>query len=253
MDLNKEYVGQVIFNEDPTFTGRCKIRVFGLFDGLPDENIPWFSPVNSTIFSTNGSGSISVPKIDAYVRVRFLNGDIYAGEYMNVEATDPALIDEIKDDYDGTHVLLYDAAEQLLVIYQKMSGFRIYHKGACITLDPNGNIQAKHQNNSNVIEINDDKIIISSASGGDGGGSTGTIDITSSATVNITADVVNVKGNKVNIGPGPYMPAVNIYELKITLQKLVSAIGLKMPLGPDPTLAGSTFSNLESTSVFVSK
>ncbi len=253
MDLNKEYVGQVIFNEDPTFTGRCKVRVLGLFDDLPDENIPWFSPVNSTIFSTSGNGSISVPKIDAYVRVRFLNGDIYAGEYMNVESMDPALIEEIKDDYDGTHVLLYDAAEQLIVIYQKMSGFRIYHKGACITLDPSGNIQLKHQNNSNVIEVDDDRIIISAASGSGGGTSTGSIDITSGSTVNITADTVNVKGNKVNIGPGPYIPAINTNELKITLQKLVSAIGLKMPIGPDPTLAGSNFSNLESKTVFISK
>ena len=253
MDLNKEYVGQVIFNEDPTFTGRCKVRVLGLFDELPDESIPWFSPVNSTIFSTSGNGSISVPKIDAYVRVRFLNGDIYAGEYMNVESMDPALIEEIKDDYDGTHVLLYDAAEQLIVIYQKMSGFRIYHKGACITLDPSGNIQLKHQNNSNVIEVDDDRIIISAASGSGGGTSTGSIDITSGSTVNITADTVNVKGNKVNIGPGPYIPAINTNELKITLQKLVSAIGLKMPIGPDPTLAGSNFSNLESKTVFISK
>lgn len=253
MDLDKEFVGQVIFNEDPTFTGRCKVRVFGLFDDLPDESIPWFSPVNSHIFSTSGSGSISVPKVDSYVRVRFLNGDIYAGEYLNVESMDPALIDEIKDDYDGTHVLLYDAAEQLIVIYQKMSGFRIYHKGACITLDPSGNIQLKHQNNSNIIEVNDDKIIISAASGGAGGASTGSIDITSGSTVNITADTVNVKGNKVNIGPGPYVPAVNVNELKITLQKLVSAIGLKMPIGPDPTLAGSNFANLESKTVFISK
>ena len=71
--------------------------------------------------------------------------------------------------------------------------------------------------------------------------------------VNITADTVNVKGNKVNIGPGPYSPAVNSEELKIVLNKLVAAIGLKMPIGPDPTLAGSTFANIDSKTVNITK
>ena len=77
MDLSKEYVGKVIYNQDPTHTGRCKVKVIGLFDNLPDENIPWFTPVNSNVFSGGGSGSISVPKLNTYVRVKFSNDDLY--------------------------------------------------------------------------------------------------------------------------------------------------------------------------------
>lgn len=251
MDLTKDYIGKVIYNDDPTRSGRCKVRVLGLFDNLEDENIPWFTPINSNVFSTNGSGSLSVPKLDTYVRVKFSNNDVYSGEYTALQVVDPALINEIKDDYVGTQVLMYDAEADLLITYQKMQGLKIYHKGSYILLDPTGVIQAVHQNNSNVVEINNDKIIITTAAGA--GGSTGSIDITSGSTVNITADTVNVNGNKVNIGPGPYSPAVNAEELKVILHKLVNAIGLKMPVGPDPTLAGSTFSNIDSKTVFISK
>lgn len=253
MDLSKEYVGKVIYNQDPTHTGRCKVKVIGLFDNLPDENIPWFTPVNSNVFSGGGSGSISVPKLNTYVRVKFSNDDLYSGEYTALQVVDPALVEEIKDDYDGAQVLLYDAEAELLITYQKMQGLKIYHKGSYILLDPTGTIQAVHQNNSNVVEINNDKIIITTASGSGSGNSTGSIDITSGSIVNITADTVNVKGNKVNIGPGPYSPAVNSEELKIVLNKLVAAIGLKMPIGPDPTLAGSTFANIDSKTVNITK
>lgn len=252
MDLSKEYIGKVIFNEDPNHSGRCKIRVLGLFDNLDDANIPWFTPVNSGVFSSNGSGSLSVPKLNTFVRVKFSNNDVYSGEYTSLQVVDPALIEEIKDDYDGAQVLMYDAEASLLITYQKMQGLKIYHKGSYILLDPNGVIQAMHENNSNIVEINNDGIIITTA-GGTGGSSTGTIDITSGSVVNINADTVNVNGNRVNIGPGPYSPAVNAEELKLVLHKLVNAIGLKMPVGPDPTLAGSTFANIDSKTVFISK
>ena len=131
-----EYIGKVIYNEDTTHTGRCKVRVFGLFDELEDEYIPWFTPMNSAIFSAGGAGSLDVPKIGAIVRVKFSNDDYYSGEYMALQCVDPALVKEIEDDYDGAHVLLYDSDAELVVIYQKMTGLKIYHKGASIILDP---------------------------------------------------------------------------------------------------------------------
>ena len=101
-----EYIGKVIYNEDTTHTGRCKVRVFGLFDNLKDENIPWFTPMNSSIFSAGGAGSLDVPKIGTIVRVKFSNNDYYSGEYMALQCVDPALVKEIEDDYDGAHVCL---------------------------------------------------------------------------------------------------------------------------------------------------
>ena len=72
MDLKKDYLGRVVFNEDPTYSGRCKIKVLGLFDDFEVEQIPWFVPKSSTVFSSEkGFGSISIPKLNTIVRVRF--------------------------------------------------------------------------------------------------------------------------------------------------------------------------------------
>ena len=232
MEKNKYYIGKVIYNEDPTFTGRCKVRVFGLFDGLEDEFIPWFAPVNSGIFSTKGGGSISVPKIDDIVRVKFSNNDLYSGEYTSLQCLDPELVKEIKDDYLGTQVLLFDAEAELIVSYQQNTGFKIYHKGSHIILDPTGMIQLKHSNDTNVIQISNDKIIITTAST-EGGGSnpTSTIDITSGNTITITADTINLRAKHINIGNSTTEQAVKGQSLRRILQDMQNTIALKYPQG----------------------
>jgi len=45
VQLNKDfsklnYIGKVIYNKDPDYTGRCKVRVFGLMDELEDNLVP---------------------------------------------------------------------------------------------------------------------------------------------------------------------------------------------------------------------
>lgn len=235
MEKNKFYVGKVIYNEDPTFTGRCKVRVFGLFDGLDDEFVPWFAPVNSGIFSTQGGGSLSIPKIGDIVRVQFSNNDLYSGEYMSLQCLDPELVKEIKDDYLGTHVLLFDAEAELMVLYQVNTGFKIYHKGSHIILDPTGMIQLKHSNNTNVIEIGDDHINITTASTASGGNNpTGTINITSGNTINLNADTINLNSKHVNIGNSENkekFKAVKGQTLQHVLSQLATAIDAKYPVG----------------------
>ena len=94
--------------------------------------------------------------------------------------------------------MLYDSDAELVVIYQKMTGLKIYHKGASIILDPTGSIQLKHQNNANVIELNQNNIIITTASSeGGGNNTTGTINISSGNEINITAPNVNVNAENI--------------------------------------------------------
>lgn len=230
MEHNKFYVGKVIYNEDPTFSGRCKVRVFGMFDGLDDKFIPWFAPANSGIYSTKGGGSLSVPKLGDIVRVNFSNNDLYSGEYSSLQYLDPDLINEIKDDYLGTHVLLFDSEAELMVLYQEKTGFKIYHKGSRIIIDPDGMIQAKNANNNCVIEIKDSGITIATAAGG-GNEPTGTINISSANSVNITAPNVNVNANKVNLCNGANQPAVKGKTLQGVLMEMAVAIDNKYPKG----------------------
>ncbi len=248
---DKFYVGKVIYNEDPTFTGRCKVRVFGMFDGLEDKFIPWFAPINSGVFSTKGAGSISVPKIGDIVRVKFANNDLYSGEYTSLQCLDPELVKEIKDDYLGAHVLLFDAEAELMVSYQNNAGFKIYHKGSRIIIDPDNTIQIIHSNNSNAITIDNNNISITSAStSGGGSNSTGSINITSGNTVNVNADTVNISAKNVRLGTNPVYSAVKGETLQSVLQRFAAEIDRKYPMGV--SLSASNYGEILSGSVKIS-
>jgi hypothetical protein len=51
VETNKEYIGTVVYNNDPTYTGRCKIKIFGILDDLNEDQLPWFYPHISGVFS----------------------------------------------------------------------------------------------------------------------------------------------------------------------------------------------------------
>lgn len=218
------YLGKVIYNEDPTYSGRCKVRVFGLFDDLPDQNVPWFVPISSSVFSTEGAGSISVPKVGDIVRVNFSNNDFYSGEYMAIQNLDPSLIDEIKDDYQGTHVLLYDSTPDLIVIYQPKTGYKMYLNGSVIKIDADGMIQIKHKNDSNVIEVKNDEINIVS-------GNSSTINLSTSGTVNIKGGTVNVNSNNIKLGSAAGYSAVKGEMLVAALRSICAELPTKFPMG----------------------
>ena len=229
MEANKDYIGKVVYIDDVTHTGRCKIRVFSLFDYLDDENLPWFTPGNITKFSSDGGGCIDIPKVGSIVKVRFTSNDFYSGEYYALPMLDPLLVKEIEDDYEDTHVLLFDGDQELAVIYQKMSGLKIYHKGSSIIIDPVGNIQLKHQNNSNVIEVNDDQIIITSSTGGN---STGTINISSGNTINLKAPTIHLESNDIRLGAGSTENHfVGAKQLEQALSKIANELKFKFPIG----------------------
>ena len=247
VDTSKDYIGRVVYNQDNTFSGRCKIQVYGVFDELEIEDMPWIYPKTSSVFSSaNGFGSISVPKIGSIVRVNFHN-DVYSGEYSSIQNIDPALIDEIKDDYENTHVLLYDSDKELIVIYQPMTGYKMSLGGSMIKIDSDGSIQLKHRNNSNVVELTENKINITTAS--DGGTETnGEINISAGATINITAPVVNVNSPSISLGKNSTSRAVKGEKLIKVLQTIAIELDSKFPQGAS-TLKGRNFSEILSDTV----
>lgn len=78
--FHKKYTGKVVDNKDPSKLGRCRIRVYGLFDDtIPDSDLPWAIP--DMTFIGSKIGNFIVPPVDAIVCVYFDKGDIYCPRY----------------------------------------------------------------------------------------------------------------------------------------------------------------------------
>lgn len=221
---DNDWLGVISNNIDPTFSGRCQLRVYRLMDHLDSKDLPWAVPINSTIFAGDGAGSISIPKIGQIVRVQFNNGDIYSPEYTTIQNIDTQLIERIKNDYDGTHVLLYDPDEELTVIYQRNSGMQMYYRGSFIQISPDSMITIEHANQESMIQLEGDKLNIVTKN---------EVNVSAASKVSINADEVIASGNQATkLGPGPYNHAVLAEVLFPLLQTMATALDAKMPATP---------------------
>jgi hypothetical protein len=221
---DNDHIGIVVDNKDELFAGRCKIRVFSLMDDIDIDLVPWATPINSTIFAGNGSGSISIPKIGQFVRVQFNNGDIYAPEYTSIQNIDSQLIQKIKDDYEGTHVLLYDPEQELTVIFQKQLGFQIYLKESYFLISNDSMITVSTPNADAIMQMDGDKVNLTTKN---------QITISGAAKVEVIADEVICNGKvTTKVGNAPYMHALLAEPMWALLTTLATAVDAKFPMTP---------------------
>ena len=244
--ISDNYIGKVIYNKDPDYSGRCKVRVYGLMDEISDDLLPWFTPINSCIFSGNGNGCISIPKVGTYVRVKFANGDIYSGEYSAIQNLDPGMINEIKDNYENTHVICYDSDKDFYMMFQPSKivdgnqdgkGFKIYYNDAIIQITPDGRIYAQTAEGESIVEMSGEDIKII-------GGSS--VSVSGATTVNVTGSTVNINGNSVNVGNEAGEPAVLGNKLAAVLKSMCVSIQQKYPVTPgmpNPDMVNGILSN----------
>ena len=243
---DNDWIGTVTNNIDPLFAGRCQVRVFRLMDEIDSKELPWAVPMQSCVFAGNGAGSLSVPKIGQIVRVLFNNGDVYAPEYWAIQNIDSQLIEEIKDDYDGTHVIAYDPDEELNIIYQRNRGIEIYYRESFIQIAPDSMITIQHANQESLIQLEGDKCSIVTKN---------EVNVSAAARVEVTADEVVAAGNQTTkLGPGPYNHAVMAEVLFPLLSTLATAIDAKMPATPGVNvgLVESAKQAATSTNVLIS-
>ena len=221
---SEDYIGVIINPNDPTFSGRCQVRVLGLMDDIEDEYLPWASPINSCVFSNQGAGSISVPKIGTFVRVNFVHGDVYNLEYSFIQNLSDKLSELIKDDYLNTHVLVFDPDEELVVLYQPGSGFKISLKNSEIIIGNDAMITISHANSDSLIQLKGEDINITSKAN---------INIASGSQITAMSNEVNLIGKNLTTLGGDNSNAIHpiargdiLYNL---LETLASAIDAKMP------------------------
>jgi len=238
---DNDWIGVVINNQDSTFAGRAQVRVFGVMEDIIDEHIPWATPVNSKFYGSNGGGDISIPKVGQFVRIQFNNGDLYSPEILSIQNIDTNLIEQIKEDYAGTHVLLYDPDQNLNIIYQPESGLLIFFNESYLNITPDGMITIQTEDADSLIQMEGDitRIVTKNK-----------IEVAAASKAEVTADEVIVNGsNTTKVGPGPYRSALlaePIWALLTTMASVIDAA--KLPLAPGALTAQVEAAKLAATS-----
>ncbi len=226
--INDSYIGEIVDANDPDFKGRVRIMVYGVYGDknkqIPVQDIPWAYPLYPNSFSgaSGGSGTFHSPRKGSMVRVLF-DRDIYHPKYVGLEELDERLKDELKDDYDGFHSLLYDVDEDTKVMYSKKGGLLLYFKGGRINMSPDGNILIDHKGSTSTIELSDNNIDLVTNS---------TINCSSVNQVTINSALVHANGDTTNLGPQPIYSNVNGEQLMVLLKILGTSIDAKMNVTP---------------------
>ena len=145
---DKQFLGVVELIDDPRKEGRARVRVYSIHDDLPAEDIPWAYPKNKGLFFGQGgkAGSISIPKIGSIVAVKFDNGNPYSPEYFAIHELAQDIKDELNQEYEGSHIVLFDGDQELKLWFSINKGLTISVKGASINLAQDNVITLKTDN-----------------------------------------------------------------------------------------------------------
>jgi hypothetical protein len=167
MATPKIYLGEVVDINDPKKEGRARVKVFGLFDGIENEDIPWSTQVKPPSFGRLGGGNISIPKLGSIVGIEFNGQNYYNSYYYSDFETSPDLKEEIADSYEGAHSLIYDNTAEpgsLQIFYTKKKGLNLILGDAKIQLDTQdgGALRIVVQMGNDQIRMENNKVIINS-------------------------------------------------------------------------------------------
>jgi hypothetical protein len=162
------HLGEIVDINDPLKQGRARVRVFGFFEDLEIEDIPWAEQISGLSFSSSrGNGNISVPRLGAVVNVQFDGPNYYKVFYEFEKETSPDLLAEISDSYEGAQSLIYDTEAQpglLKLIYTRKKGLILGLGDATVQLDTQdgGQLRVVIQMGRDQIRMEDNKVIINS-------------------------------------------------------------------------------------------
>jgi hypothetical protein len=244
---DNDWIGVVINNEDPTFSGRAKVRVVGVMDGIQDEHVPWAVPITGDVYGLDGAGMMSVPKLGSWCRVQFCNGDLYSPEIRAIQNLDTDLIEKIKEDYnDGCHVILHDPVENLSILHLRESGLMIFKNESFFQITPDSMITLYHADGDSIIQMEGDIINVTSKN---------EVNVTAASKATVNADEVIVQGSqRTKVGPGPYKHAVLAEPMWSLMTQLATALDAKLPPTPGVTvgLVTSAMQAATSTNVLIS-
>jgi len=230
-----QFLGVVVANDDPKKIGRCRIRVFGKFDEIADEDLPWASPLRGLSFGQDGgSGQFSTPKKDAVVNVRFNNGNIYSPEYYAIQELATDLKNEINGSYENAHSIIYDKDEELRMYYTQEKGVTIYLKESRVNIANDNSIVIEHKGTSAIIELRGNNISITCDS---------ELNSTAGSRIKETSPEIWIDGKETKLGHVPSYSAVLGEPLFAFLKTLAATVDAK--LYPTPGAMATACSTAE--------
>lgn len=144
--FNYSWTGKVIDNVDPLYLGRVKIKIFGFYDDIAENAIPWALPESTYLGSKRGN--LVIPEVDTVVRGYFDHGDdhkpIYTAIAANVEnyaTTELLNHPEEINEYPDLMVLLHTDEGERVTLNRASGEMRMTHRsGTIVTILPTGAI-----------------------------------------------------------------------------------------------------------------
>jgi hypothetical protein len=171
MSSNKSYLGVIVDINDPLKQGRAKVKVFGIFDDLPTEDIPWAEPGTASEYfgGGKGGGAVSIPRIGTVVYCSFEGENYYKLYFDTIKEFSPDMIEEMNEEnsYEGFHSLIYDSEAQpgpLKLFYSRKKGLVFQLEDATIQLDTQngGELRVVIKMGDDEIRMENNKVIINS-------------------------------------------------------------------------------------------
>lgn len=143
LEYHERWEGVVIDNDDPEKLGRVKIRIYTLYDNIPQESIPWAVPDITFIGST--VGNFIVPENNTILRGYFDMGDIQKPIYdsiaYNIDHLNDSEVD-YTEDYPHKMTLLETDQGDYLTLNRKTGELAFIHRtGACFFVKQSGEIE----------------------------------------------------------------------------------------------------------------
>ncbi len=228
-NLTTKFLGEVVDVTDPLREGRCKVRVFSIFDTLPTEDIPWAIQSQKPAFFGQDAkaGSISIPKKGAIVNVRFNNGDLYSPEYEQVQEIGDDIKEELKKstayEYEGAHYILFDGDEQIKFWFNKGRGLTLEMKDSYLNIDQNSKIELYHKDGLSSVELDGNVITVMSQS---------QVNVISNS-IKTSAQSVHIDGKTTRVGSSKIVESAVMGDtLYAALYGLAAMIDAKMPSTP---------------------
>lgn len=163
----RPFVATVVDNNDPNRRGRIRARIQELFEGIPDDHLPW---ARVTLQHPGGGsaqhGTFHVPEIGSKVLMAFQEGNPLNPEYLGYMIDDTTKLPEADVNYPHRHVVLYPSGSLIIIdkqsedVYIRNSGDMQLYVTGDLNLKVDGNVTEHVKGNRTTFVDGNDTLVV---------------------------------------------------------------------------------------------